>query len=72
MDRRSVLGMSKAELTMVRVGHVVALLSMLVLLPLLPFLALFVVGSKLTSIVTGPAADQGREYEYEPEHGSSA
>lgn len=62
--------MSKAELTMVRVGRVVALLCAIVLLPLLPFLALFVVGSKLTSVVTGPA--DGRAREHELEYGSGA
>ncbi|MFB6097092.1 MAG: hypothetical protein ABEJ74_06865 [Haloferacaceae archaeon] len=66
MDRRAVLGRSKAELTMARVGHVVALLCAFVLLPLLPFLALYLAGAKVVGSVTGSADDRSHEPEYAP------
>ena len=40
MDRRATLGMSFAELVMVRIGHAVGALCFLFLLPILPFVAL--------------------------------
>jgi hypothetical protein len=40
MDRRAILGMSFAELVMVRIGHAVGALCLLFLLPVLPFVAL--------------------------------
>ncbi|MFB6103114.1 MAG: hypothetical protein ABEJ73_11190 [Haloplanus sp.] len=39
MDRRATLGMSFAELVMVRIGHAVAALCLLFILPVLPFVA---------------------------------
>ena len=40
MDRRAILGLSFAELVMVRIGHAVGALCLLFVLPILPFLAL--------------------------------
>ncbi|WP_248895368.1 hypothetical protein [Haloplanus halobius] len=39
MNRRATLGMSIAELVMARIGHAVAALCLLFVLPILPFLA---------------------------------
>jgi hypothetical protein len=39
MNRRATLGMSFSELVMVRIGHAVAALCLLFLLPILPFVA---------------------------------
>ncbi|WP_251329074.1 hypothetical protein [Haloplanus pelagicus] len=39
VDRRATLGMSFSELVMVRIGHGVAALCLLFLLPILPFVA---------------------------------
>ncbi|AZH24143.1 hypothetical protein [Haloplanus aerogenes] len=39
MNRRATLGMSFAELVMVRIGHAVGLLCLLFILPILPFIA---------------------------------
>jgi|GEM_PF-3461057 len=45
MNRRATLGMSFAELVVVRVSHAVAALCLLFLLPILPFLAVAAVAS---------------------------
>lgn len=39
MNRRAALGMSFSELVMVRIGHAVAALCFLFVLPILPFVA---------------------------------
>ncbi|WP_435067282.1 hypothetical protein [Haloplanus sp. C73] len=39
MNRRATLGMSFAELVMTRIGHGVAALCLLFILPILPFIA---------------------------------
>lgn len=59
MDRRKLLGRSKAELVMSRVGHGVGLLCALVLLPLLPLLAVLALGVKLFRVLRGPSEPSG-------------
>jgi hypothetical protein len=62
MDRRATLGMSVAELVMARIGHGIGLLCLLVLLPILPFLA---VGAAVSALLR-PTPDRP-EPSYRPD-----
>lgn len=62
MDRRAVLGKSKAELAMARIGEVMAACYALVLLPVLPFLVAYLAVEKLVRRFTG-SPDERREFD---------
>jgi hypothetical protein len=53
MNRRATLGMSFAELVMVRIGHAVGALCLLFVLPILPFVAV----AAAVSALVRPDAD---------------
>lgn len=67
MDRRMVLGKSKAELVMARVGEVIGAGVFLVLLPILPVLLAYFVVDKFVGALTGGSTDRS---EYEPSIGT--
>jgi len=62
MDRRAVLGKSKAELAMARIGEVMAACYLLVLLPVLPFLLAYVAVQKVFGLFTG-SSDERRRFD---------
>lgn len=68
MDRRALLGKSKAELVMARVGEVMAACYLLLLLPVLPFLLAYVAVQRVLDGFTG-GSDSRREFE--PDVGTS-
>lgn len=67
MDRRAVLGKSKAELVMARIGEVMAACYLLLLLPVLPFLLAYVAVQKLLALFTGGSDERRR---FDPETGA--
>ncbi|NEU57165.1 hypothetical protein [Halorussus sp. MSC15.2] len=69
MDRRAVLGKSKAELVMARVGQVMAASYLLLLLPVLPVLLAYVALRKLVALFTG---ESGERRQYEPKIGTQS
>lgn len=69
MDRRAVLGKSKAELVMSRVGQVMAACYFLLLLPVLPVLLAYVGLQKVLALFTGGS---GERREYEPQLGAGS
>ena len=62
VDRRAALGQSFAELVMTRIGHLVGILCLLLVVPLLPFIAVFFALAK----VTGWADETGYQPRYRP------
>lgn len=67
MDRKAVLGKSKAELVMARVGEVIAAANLLFLLPILPILVAYVVIQEAVAALTGETGDP-----YEPKFGKQS
>ncbi|WP_137287470.1 hypothetical protein [Halorussus salinisoli] len=68
MDRRAVLGKSKAELVMARVGQVMAASYLLLLLPVLPVLLAYVVLHEVVDRFTGSTDER----QYEPRIGTQS
>ncbi|UPV74248.1 hypothetical protein M0R89_17130 [Halorussus limi] len=62
MDRRAVLGKSKAELVMARIGEVMAACYVLLLLPVLPVLIPYLAVQKVRGLFTG-RSDERRQFD---------
>ncbi|MFC4450257.1 hypothetical protein [Halorussus aquaticus] len=69
MDRRAVLGKSKAELVMARVGQAMAASYLLLLLPVLPVVVAYVALRKLVALFT---SGSGERRQYEPQIGTQS
>ncbi len=67
MDRRAVLGKSKAELVMARIGELMAASYLLLLLPILPFLLAYVAIQKVLALFTGQSNERQR---FDPRSGT--
>ena len=67
MDRRAVLGKSKAELVMARIGEVITACYLLLLLPILPFVLAHVAVQKACTLFTGQSNERQR---FDPRSGT--